>query len=82
MKSTRLLAALAVGMMASMGAAAAQVMHSAHAPRAPKTAAPSRTVGSSRNGGRRSSNRAVQRAAVKARNVQRHRAHTKGRNHE
>lgn len=78
MKATRLLAFALAGMMASMGAAATQVMRSAHAPKVPKTLALSRTVGSSRNGGHRGGNRAVQRVAQKARNVRRHRAACRG----
>lgn len=78
MKSTRLLAVALAGMMASMGAAAAQVMNRAHAPKLPKTAEPSRTVGSSRNGGNRGGNRAHQRAAMKKRNQQRHRVACRG----
>jgi hypothetical protein len=82
-KATALLAALSVGLMASMQGAAAVVMQRAYpnAPKPLKTAEPSRTVGSARNGGLRSGNRAVQRAALKARNVKRHRAHCKGRAH-
>jgi ABC-type sugar transport system substrate-binding protein len=78
MKSTRLLAAALVSMMASMGAAATQVMQAAHAPKLPKTIAASRTVGSSRNGGRRGGNRAYQRAAQKKRNQMRHRRACRG----
>lgn len=78
MRATRLLALALTGMMASMGAAATQIMRSAHMPKAPKTVALSRTVGSSRNGGHRGGNRAQQRAALKARNVRRHRAACRG----
>jgi hypothetical protein len=81
MKSTRLLAAALVAMAASMGEASRAVMHQGMFPKAvkpPKTADLSRTAGSSRNGGRRSGNRAVQRAAIKARNVKRHRLACRG----
>lgn len=81
MKSTRLLAVALAGMLASLGAASQQIIRSAHVPRAPKTNEPSRTVGSSRNGGRRGTNMAVIRAARKAINVKRHRAHCRGRAH-
>lgn len=81
MKSTRLLAAALASMMAGMGAAATQVMATANAPKElkpPKTAEPSRTVGSSRNGGQRMGNRVYQRAALKKRNQQRHRKACRG----
>lgn len=81
MKSTRLLAFALAGMMASMGTAALQVMNRAHLPnplKPPKTIAPSRTVGSSRNGGHRGGNRMAQRAAMKRRNVLRNRAAHRG----
>jgi hypothetical protein len=81
MKSTRLLASVMVAMMASMSAGAAAVISSAHAPnpiKPPKTAEPSRTTGSSRNGGNRMGNRVYQRAAMKKRNQARHRKACRG----
>lgn len=81
MKATRLLVAALAGMYASMGTAALNVLRDAHAPKPRKTLAPSRTVGSSRNGGRRGTNAQARRAARKARNVKRHRAHCKGPSH-
>jgi hypothetical protein len=78
MKATRLLALAMASMLGSIGTAAVDVMRRAAAPRAPKTFALSRTVGSSRNGGRRGSNRAAQRTATKRRNVMRHRAACRG----
>jgi hypothetical protein len=80
MKSTRLLAAMLLGMAASMSNAA-QVMSRGMTgtfPKPPKTAEPSRTVGSARNGGRRSSNRAHLRMARKLRNVARNRRAHRG----
>lgn len=74
MKSTRLLTAALAAMMAGLSAASAQVIAAAHAPSVPKTAEPSRTTGSSRNGGYRTGNRAYQRLALKKRNRARHRA--------
>jgi hypothetical protein len=76
MKSTRLLAAAMVSMVAAMGASSVAVMRTgfgAPSLKPPKTEAASRTAGSSRNGGRRGSNRANQRMALKKRNQQRHR---------
>lgn len=80
MKSTRLLAALAVGLMASMQGAASAVMQRAYpaALKAPKTDAPSATVGSSRNGGHKGGNRRMQRVAQKRRNVARNRLAHRG----
>jgi hypothetical protein len=78
LKSTRLLAAALVSMMAGLSAGAQQVIASAHTPKPPKTAEPSRTVGSSSNGGRRNSNRGYRRAALKRRNQQRHRKACRG----
>lgn len=76
MKSTRLLAVAMASMIASLGASALGVVRAAHQPkiRPIKTSEPSRTVGSSRNGGHRGGNMAAVRAARKARNVKRHRA--------
>lgn len=76
MKSTRLLAALTLGLMASMQGASAAVMQRAfpNAPKPPKSIAPSATIGSSRNGGHKGGNRRMQRLAMKRRNVLRHRA--------
>lgn len=81
MKSTRLLAAMLIGMAASMSVGATSVLRSglgASSLKPPKTALPSRTVGSSRNGGHRSGNRAHQRLALKKRNQARHRAACRG----
>jgi hypothetical protein len=81
MKSNRLVAMALVSMAAGMASAATQIMGSTvapHAPSVPKTAEPSRTVGSSRNGGRRGTNMGAKRAAVKARNVKRHRRACRG----
>lgn len=80
MKSTQLLTVLAAGLMASIQGASAAVMQRAfpNAPKPPKSIAPSATVGSSRNGGHKGSNRRVQRLAIKRRNVLRHRAAHRG----
>jgi hypothetical protein len=81
MKSNRLMLAMLAGMAASMSTASQAVMSigfGANTLKAPKTAQPSRTVGSARNGGRRSSNRAHLRMARKVRNVARNRRAHRG----
>jgi hypothetical protein len=80
-KATRLLAVALASMFAGLGSGAMGVVRGAHQPKPAKTIALSRTVGSARNGGHGGGNRAAVRAAVKARNVKRHRAHLKGRAH-